>query len=83
MVSETISVYMVMFRSLLVLTRQGVEVFADRSNRDNGFIQWFANSKKAWYMPASAIGEDPDTKIGKRLISEEPMAMVRLPQLLC
>jgi hypothetical protein len=39
----------------------------------SGNISWFVNDTSTWRILASAIGPSEETKIGQRLISEEPM----------
>ncbi|BGP16403.1 hypothetical protein JCM10213v2_004405 [Rhodosporidiobolus nylandii] len=41
----------------------------------DGKITWFVNDTASWQITAAALGPDPDTEIGQRLISVEPMAI--------
>nr|ODN86871.1 glucosidase [Cryptococcus depauperatus CBS 7841] len=54
----------------------GFEYYADPNARDKGHITWVANGKKTWTMYPAAIGPSDSMKIGQRLITEEPMAMI-------
>jgi hypothetical protein len=44
--------------------------------REKGYIHWVTDGKPAWTMYADAIGPNPRTEIGRRIIPEEPMYMV-------
>ncbi|KAL0240296.1 hypothetical protein I308_106546 [Cryptococcus tetragattii IND107] len=44
--------------------------------RDQGYITWWADNKTSWTMYADAVAENPRTGIGRRIIPEEPMAMI-------
>lgn len=55
----------------------GLEFFSDPNNRGNGKLTWMADGVKSWETLASATGPNTRTQVGQRLISEEPMAMVR------
>lgn len=50
----------------------GFEWWSDPRNRDDGYVTWFSEGKKAWTATAASMGPDSTTKIGQRLISEEP-----------
>jgi hypothetical protein len=54
----------------------GFEYSTDSKARENGYIHWITDGKPAWTMYADAIAANPRTEIGRRMISEEPMAMV-------
>lgn len=43
--------------------------------REKGYIHWVTDGKPAWTMFADAIGPNPRSQIGRRIISEEPMYM--------
>lgn len=49
------------------------EWWSDPSNRDDGYITWFSNSKNTWTLTAASIGPDSTMGISSRLIPEEPM----------
>lgn len=52
----------------------GWEANADSANGGkDGYITWQTDGKKAWTMHASAVGPNPATQVGQRLVSEEPM----------
>ncbi|WVO14990.1 hypothetical protein L204_102633 [Cryptococcus depauperatus] len=44
--------------------------------RKEGYITWWADNKTSWTMHADAVKENPRTAIGRRIIPEEPMAMI-------
>jgi beta-glucan synthesis-associated protein KRE6 len=50
----------------------GFEWWSDSDNRDEGYVTWFSGGEKTWTATSATIGPDPVTKIGSRLISEEP-----------
>jgi beta-glucanase (GH16 family) len=52
------------------------EYSAHPEEREKGYIHWVADDKPAWTMYADAVGPNPRTEIGRRIISEEPMYMV-------
>lgn len=54
----------------------GFEYSADFENRENGYITWVNNGKRSWTMLADAVGPNPRTEVGRRIVSEEPMAMI-------
>lgn len=54
----------------------GFEYWADPNKRDEGFITWQTDGKPSVTMYASAMDQDPLVNISRRLIPEEPMAMV-------
>lgn len=62
----------------LTMYLAGFEMFSDPNDRGSGYITWVANGKKSWTMYPAAVGPLSSMNIGQRLISEEPMAMVRL-----
>lgn len=41
-----------------------------------GYIRWFVDRKPVWHLDARAIGPNKLSKIGQRLISEEPMYVI-------
>ena len=43
------------------------------SERDKGFITWFAGGKPTWTLFASGLAADPVSEIDRRIIPEEPM----------
>lgn len=45
-------------------------------DRDNGYITWISDNKKAWTVRASAMGPNARAQVGQRIISEEPMYIV-------
>lgn len=53
-----------------------LEWYADFDNRENGYISWSVDGKRSWTMHADAIGPNSRTEVGRRLVPEEPMAMV-------
>ncbi|KAJ7578273.1 glycoside hydrolase family 16 protein [Mycena floridula] len=54
----------------------GFELWSDPDKRDDGYITWISGGKKSWTLPAAAIGADPTSQVGPRLISEEPMYLI-------
>jgi len=59
------------------------EYSAFPEEREKGYIHWVTDGKPAWTMFADAVGPNPRTEIGRRIVPEEPMYMVRLVLLLC
>jgi len=59
-----------------VFTTLGFEYWANPSNREEGFITWQTDGKPSVTMYASAVDADPVVNISRRLIPEEPMALV-------
>lgn len=55
----------------------GFEYSTNDKAREEGYIHWITDGKPAWTMHADAIAANPRTEVGRRMISEEPMAMVR------
>ena len=55
----------------------GFEMYSNPNDRSSGHITWFADGQKSWTMYPSAVPARPELDMGARLISEEPMAMVR------
>ncbi|KAL1411164.1 hypothetical protein Q8F55_002114 [Vanrija albida] len=45
-------------------------------DRDNGYITWISDNKKAWTVRASAMGPNARAQVGQRIISEEPMYII-------
>jgi len=54
----------------------GFEYSAYPEERERGYIHWTSDSKPSWTMYADAVGPNPRTQIGRRIVSEEPMYMV-------
>lgn len=54
----------------------GVEYLADYNDVSKGYITWINMGKRAWTMWAKAVGPNPRTGVGQRLISQEPMYMI-------
>nr|XP_019011212.1 glucosidase [Kwoniella pini CBS 10737]OCF49993.1 glucosidase [Kwoniella pini CBS 10737] len=54
----------------------GVEWSAYPEAREKGYIAWVSDNKRTWTMYADAVDANPRTEIGRRIVSEEPMAMV-------
>jgi len=52
------------------------EYSAFPEEREKGYIHWVTDGKPAWTMYADAVGPNPRTEIGRRIVSEEPMYMV-------
>ncbi|KAH6912798.1 beta-glucan synthesis-associated protein [Coprinopsis sp. MPI-PUGE-AT-0042] len=57
-------------------TTFGYELWSDPNNRDAGHITWFSDGKPAWTLHPEAIGPNNRTRVGQRIISEEPMYML-------
>lgn len=51
----------------------GYELWSDPNNRADGHITWFSNGQPDWTLRPDAVGPDSRTRVGQRLISEEPM----------
>lgn len=51
----------------------GFEYWPDR---DDGYITWYASDEPSWTLTAGAVGPNTRTRVGQRLISEEPMRSV-------
>lgn len=54
-----------------------MEYQAFPDDRDNAYITWWADNKTSWTLRSGAIGPNERTEVSRRLIPEEPMAMVR------
>ncbi|KAH6906184.1 beta-glucan synthesis-associated protein [Coprinopsis sp. MPI-PUGE-AT-0042] len=54
----------------------GYELWSDPNKREDGHITWFSNGKPSWTLRPDAIGPNNMTRVGQRLISEEPMYMI-------
>lgn len=54
-----------------------LEWYADFENQGNGHITWGVDGKRTWTLHADALDSNPETQVGRRIIPEEPMAMVR------
>ncbi|WVQ74080.1 hypothetical protein IAR50_003664 [Cryptococcus sp. DSM 104548] len=54
----------------------GMEYKAVPDNRQDGYITWYADNKTSWTMYADAVAANPKTEVGRRIIPEEPMAMI-------
>lgn len=54
-------------------TTYGYEWWSDPSNRDQGYITWYAEGQQTWKMTPDAVGPDSTARISGRLIPEEPM----------
>ncbi|KAF9054075.1 glycoside hydrolase family 16 protein [Panaeolus papilionaceus] len=50
--------------------------FEYKNGFDDGYITWVNDNKLSWTLRASALGPDPDTQIGQRIISQEPMYLI-------
>ncbi|KAK8846852.1 hypothetical protein IAR55_005940 [Kwoniella newhampshirensis] len=57
-------------------TMFGMEYQAFPEQREKGYITWYADNKPSWTVNADAIGPNPRTQIGRRIIPEEPMALI-------
>lgn len=53
-----------------------MEYQAFPDDRDNAYITWWADNKTSWTLRSGAIGPNERTEVSRRLIPEEPMAMV-------
>lgn len=54
----------------------GVEWQAFPDKREDGYIAWYSDGKPSWTMYADAVAENPTVGIGRRIIPEEPMALI-------
>ncbi|WVQ75724.1 hypothetical protein IAR50_005354 [Cryptococcus sp. DSM 104548] len=54
----------------------GIEYQAFPDKREDGYITWYSDNKTSWTIYADAIKENAKTEVGRRLIPEEPMALV-------
>ncbi|KAG8733498.1 hypothetical protein FRC11_005669, partial [Ceratobasidium sp. 423] len=54
----------------------GFEYWGNKDKRQDGFITWLANGKKALSMTAAAVGPDTMAEISSRPVAEEPMSIV-------
>ncbi|WVQ84132.1 hypothetical protein IAT38_006279 [Cryptococcus sp. DSM 104549] len=54
----------------------GMEYRAFPEEREKGYITWYSDNKTSWTMYADAVAANPKTEIGRRIIPEEPMAMI-------
>lgn len=53
-----------------------LEWSASFNDRQKSYITWAVDKKRAWTMHPGALGPDPLTEIGQRIIPEEPMYMI-------
>ncbi|ODN76410.1 glucosidase [Cryptococcus wingfieldii CBS 7118] len=54
----------------------GLEYQAFPDERDRGYITWYSDNKTSWTVYADAIKENTKTEVGRRIIPEEPMALI-------
>ncbi|EMD31407.1 glycoside hydrolase family 16 protein [Gelatoporia subvermispora B] len=52
------------------------EWWSDPSNRDEGYITWFADGQESWTMTAATIGPDTTVNISSRIVPEEPVYII-------
>ncbi|EAU85919.2 beta-glucan synthesis-associated protein [Coprinopsis cinerea okayama7 len=57
-------------------TTFGYELWSDPKNRDDGYITWFSGGVPTWTLRAGAIGPNNRTRVGRRIIPEEPMYII-------
>ncbi|WWC67831.1 uncharacterized protein I206_101748 [Kwoniella pini CBS 10737] len=57
-------------------TTFGLEWQSYPDNRENGYIAWYSDGVPSWTMHADAVAANPRVGIGRRIIPEEPMALV-------
>ncbi|WVF69912.1 hypothetical protein IAT40_004696 [Kwoniella sp. CBS 6097] len=50
------------------------QAFPDK--REDGYIAWVADGKRSWTMYADAVAENSRVGVGRRIIPEEPMAII-------
>ncbi|KAM6494166.1 glycoside hydrolase family 16 protein, partial [Amanita muscaria] len=55
----------------------GFEWWSDPSNRQSGFVTWYANGKPTWTATSATVGPDSVTQVSQRLIPEEAMATLQ------
>ncbi|KAK0555810.1 hypothetical protein OC845_000067 [Tilletia horrida] len=51
----------------------GVEYQAASELQDDGYITWLSDGDKAWTLHGPALGPNPLTEIGQRIIPQEPL----------
>lgn len=56
----------------------GYELWSDPNKREDGHITWFSDGEPTWTLRPDAIGPNSITRVGQRLISEEPMVSLDL-----
>nr|XP_019047309.1 glucosidase [Kwoniella bestiolae CBS 10118]OCF26239.1 glucosidase [Kwoniella bestiolae CBS 10118] len=54
----------------------GVEWQAFPDKREDGYIAWYSDGQPSWTMYADAVAENTKVGIGRRIIPEEPMALI-------
>ncbi|WVQ84130.1 hypothetical protein IAT38_006277 [Cryptococcus sp. DSM 104549] len=54
----------------------GMEYQAFPDAREKGYITWYSDNKTSWTVYADATAANTKTEIGRRIIPEEPMALV-------
>lgn len=54
----------------------GFEYYSNKAKREDGYIAWVVDNKRSWTMYADATAANPRVGVGRRLVSEEPMAMI-------
>ncbi|EJD38907.1 beta-glucan synthesis-associated [Auricularia subglabra TFB-10046 SS5] len=54
----------------------GFEYFSDPNDPANSFITWISDGQPSYTMKGTAVGPDPLTEIGQRLVPMEPMSII-------
>jgi hypothetical protein len=57
----------------------GFEYSTDSQHRDESYITWVSQGKKSWTLTGKGMGPNSKTEIGQRMIAEEPMTLVSMP----
>ena len=60
----------------------GFEYASNSADRSKGYVTWVSEGQQSWTMNAGAVGPNPRTGVGQRVVTEEPMALVRSVQAL-
>lgn len=57
----------------------GVESWGGGGEEGEGFVTWQVGGEETWTLNAAAVGPNPETEIGQRLITQEPMVSRHSP----
>nr|BAK07632.1 predicted protein [Hordeum vulgare subsp. vulgare] len=54
----------------------GFEYVANPNAREDGYIAWVSDGVQSWTVKADATAANPRTEVGRRIIPEEPLAII-------
>jgi hypothetical protein len=52
------------------------EYVANPNAREDGYIAWVSDGVQSWTVKADATAANPRTEVGRRIIPEEPLAII-------